>query len=162
YRGHCVARCPFHRPQGDQRFGRCSRGFEQMENADRMIMRNRADNPYRLDDTPAHGTSGRAFDRQPALRIILLFGIILASMLTIAARMMHVQGQLSDRYAAEFDRTSERFEAIPSHDGRILAAGGEVLAEDREVFALSVHYRWLEDPADARWLRGMALSRLDR
>ncbi len=125
-------------------------------------MRNRADNPYRLDDAPVHRTSRRAFDRQPALRIVMLFGIILAAMLAIAGRMMHVQGRLSDRYVAEFDRTSERLEPIPSHDGRILAAGGEVLAEDREVFALNVHYRWLEDPPDARWLRGMALSRLDR
>jgi penicillin-binding protein 2 len=125
-------------------------------------MRNRADNPYRLDDAAVHGTSHRAFDRQPALRIVVLFGAILVPILTIAGRMMHVQGRLSGRYAAEFDRTSERFEPIPSHDGRILATGGEILAEDREVFALNVHYRWLEDPPDARWLRGMALSRLDR
>src|SRR6267154_4329273 len=125
-------------------------------------MRNRADNPYRPDDAAVCETSRRAFDRQPALRIAALFGVVLVAILTIAGRMMHVQGRLSQRYAAEFDRTSERFEPIPSHDGRILAAGGEVLAEDREVFALNVHYRWLEDPPDARWLRGMALSRLDR
>src|SRR5205085_847360 len=30
------------------------------------------------------------------------------------------------------------------------------------VFGLTVHYRWLEEPPDPAWLKGQALSRLDR
>jgi penicillin-binding protein 2 len=80
----------------------------------------------------------------------------------IAARMIFIQAQLTDLYASEFDRTVERFEPIASHDGRIIAAGGEVLAEDRDVFSVKVHYRWLEEPPDTMWLKGQALARLDR
>jgi penicillin-binding protein 2 len=69
---------------------------------------------------------------------------------------------LTDQYAADFERTVERFEPVPSHDGRILAADGEVLAEDRDVFGVMVHYRWLEEPPDPGWLKGQALGRLDR
>jgi len=43
-----------------------------------------------------------------------------------------------------------------------LAADGEVLAEDREIFGLKVHYRWLEEPPHPAWLKSQALSRLDR
>src|SRR5438445_4704629 len=102
-------------------------------------MRNRADNPYRARESGPRSPSHWGLDRRPDLRILLLFGIILLSLLTIASRLAYVQGQLADRYAAEFDRTNERFEPIPSRDGRIIAADGEVLAEDREVFGLTIH-----------------------
>ena len=125
-------------------------------------MRNRGDNPWRFVDSKPTASSHCATSRQPPMRIAILFAVILAAILVIAGRLIHVQVRLSDRYAAEFERTFERFEPIASHDGRIIAPGGEILAEDREVFALTVHYRWLEEPPDPRWLRGMALSRLDR
>src|SRR5438477_170281 len=133
-----------------------------MEDADRSMMRNRADNPYCAPDSASRTTSDWGLDRRPALRISLLFVFLFLALLAIASRLAYVQGRLSDRYAAEFDRTVERFEAIPSHDGRILATDGEVLAEDREIFALKVHYRWIEEPPDPAWLKSQALSRLDR
>ncbi len=125
-------------------------------------MRNRADNPYRLQN-PAHQTQADwGLDRHPAIRLSVLFAAFFLAILTIGSRLAYVQGRLSDRYIAEFDRTVERLEPIPSHDGRILAANGEVLAEDREIFGLKVHYRWLEDPPDPVWLKSQALARLDR
>jgi penicillin-binding protein 2 len=126
------------------------------------MMRNRADNPYRSSDSAPQLASEWGLDRRPGLRILVLFVFILLAFLAIASRLAYVQGNLCDRYAAEFDRTSERFEPIPSHDGRILAADGEVLAEDREIFGLTVHYRWLEEPPHPAWLKSQALSRLDR
>src|SRR5262249_47889543 len=133
-----------------------------MENADRTMMRNRADNPYRSADSASRALSEWELDRHPALRLSVLFMFILLAVLAIASRLTYLQGRLSERYAADFDRTVERFEPIPSHEGRILAADGEVLAEDREIFGLMVHYRWLEDPPHPAWLKSQALSRLDR
>lgn len=125
-------------------------------------MRNRADNPYRPQDSTPRTSSDWGLDRHPAVRISILFGVILLAVLAIASRLAYVQGRLLDRYVAEFERTVERVEPIPSHDGRILAADGEVLAEDREIFGLKVHYRWLEEPPHPAWLKSQTLARLDR
>ena len=101
-------------------------------------------------------------ERHPAARLgVLLTGILLA-LVAVGTRLAYLQIALADQYASEFDRTVEKFEPIPSRDGRILAAGGEVLAEDLEVFAISVQYRWLQEPTDPDWLKRQALSRLDR
>lgn len=123
-------------------------------------MLNRADNPYRDDDS--RWPTDWVLEVRPATRVWVLFAVFLLPILAIAARLAYIQTHLSDRYAADFDRTTERLEIIPSRDGRILAADGEVLAEDTEVFGLTVHYRWLEEPADPLWLRSQAMSRLDR
>ena len=56
----------------------------------------------------------------------------------------------------------ESLESIPSLDGRIYGGDGRVLAEDVERDNLRVHYRWLEDPPDPRWLLQQALSKLTR
>ncbi len=55
-----------------------------------------------------------------------------------------------------------REQLVPGVRGRILAANGAVLAVDKETRALAVHYRWIEEPADAGWLRWMARQWLDR
>lgn len=101
-------------------------------------------------------------DRRPGLRMVALFAVLLAAVSTIGMRLVQVQTQLGSEYSTEFDRTWERFEPIATHDGRILSADGQVLAEDVEEFSLAVHYRWLEDPPDPAWIRQQALSRLDR
>ena len=44
--------------------------------------------------------------------------------------------------------------------GRILAHDGTVLAYDEALMSLAVQYRWIQEPADPRWLRQMARSRL--
>jgi penicillin-binding protein 2 len=125
-------------------------------------MRNRADNPYRMPSTAPQFSADPDFDSRPGLRVGALFTVMLLAVGTIAVRMAFVQTQLADEYAVAFDRTTERIEPIPSHDGRIIAADGEILAEDQQVFSLKVHYRWLQDPPDPVWLKGQALSRLDR
>jgi len=96
------------------------------------------------------------------MRIAGLFTAIALAMAAIGWRLAHIQVGLAEEYAAEFEKTIDSFEPIPSRDGRILAADGEVLAEDQEVFGLKVHYRWLEEPADPRWLKAQALASLDR
>jgi penicillin-binding protein 2 len=133
-----------------------------MADADGIAMLNRADNPYRSEFATIRPSSDRGLDGRPGLRIAVLYAGIALALGAIAVRLMFVQTQMSDDYAAEFDRTTERLETITSRDGRIIAADGEVLAEDQQVFGLKVHYRWLEDPPDPAWLKAQALSRLDR
>ena len=123
-------------------------------------MRNRANSPYHLEDVAA--SSEWALEGRPALRLVALFGAILLALCTIAARLTYVETQLAQTFAAEFNRETERWELIPSHDGRIIAADGEVLAEDQQLFGITVHYRWLEEPPDPAWLKAQALARLDR
>jgi penicillin-binding protein 2 len=125
-------------------------------------MLNRAANPYRARGSTPLSSSDWSFEERPGLRIAALFATILLPVVVIAGRLVHIQTQLSGRYAGEFDQTIERFEPIPSQDGRILAADGETLAEDLRIYGLNVHYRWLEDPVDPAWLKSQALSRLER
>ena len=125
-------------------------------------MLNRADNPYREEKEASWSASDWALEGRPALRIVALFAVILLALCAIAARLAYVETQLDETIAREFEREIERWEPIPSHDGRIIAADGEVLAEDQRLFGLKVHYRWLEEPPDPAWLKAQALARLDR
>src|SRR5579863_1176566 len=125
-------------------------------------MLNRANNPYRSAAEASSSTPDWALDQRPLLRIAALFATILLAVCAIAARLAFVETQLSETFAGEFHREIERYESIPSHDGRIIAADGEVLAEDQQLFGLTVHYRWLEEPPDSAWLKAQALARLDR
>jgi penicillin-binding protein 2 len=125
-------------------------------------MRNRPDNPLRSHTASPETAADWDLDRRPARRLLVLFVILFLPILAVAVRLVHVQAQLTEEYAADFERKVERFEPVPTHDGRILAADGEVLAEDQDVYGVKVHYRWLEEPPDPAWLKGQALSRLDR
>ena len=120
----------------------------------------------RLRDVADWSAEREGLSAAPSLRSGLrLLGLGLAMILplaTIGVRFAHVQLTLGDEYRGEFEQTQERFEPIPSRDGRLLAAEGTVLAEDVDLFRLKVHYRWLEAPADPGWLRSLALRRLDR
>jgi penicillin-binding protein 2 len=53
-----------------------------------------------------------------------------------------------------------RRRSVPGVRGRILSRDGAVLACDRRVSALAVHYRYLEEPCNRAWLRFTARSRL--
>src|SRR5437867_441219 len=125
-------------------------------------MLNRADNPYSADGSASRPSFKSRLEGRPASRIVLLFGAIVLALCTIAARLTYVETQLAETFAREYNREIERWEPVPSHDGRIIAADGEVLAEDQQLFGVKVHYRWLEEPADPAWLKAQALARLDR
>jgi penicillin-binding protein 2 len=120
-----------------------------------------------MDNTLAHDLreddrDDWSIDTAPTARLATLFGIVLLALGSIALRLVHVQTGLGDDYLLEVSKTVEQYEPIPSRDARILAADGTVLAADEELFALRVHYRWLEEPPHPRWLRQTALARLSR
>jgi penicillin-binding protein 2 len=85
------------------------------------------------------------------------FGALLA---VVAGRVVHLQGIAADRFVFNWDDTSTVLEPIPASNGRIVSSDGVVLAFDRTRFDLSVHYRWLEDPPNPRWLAQQARQRL--
>jgi penicillin-binding protein 2 len=103
-----------------------------------------------------------SMDQVPTARVRLLFGAMCLAVALIGSRLYHVQSSLGEGYLAEVERLVERIESIPSRDARILAADGTVLAADSELYALKVHYRWLEDPIDPDWLKHAAVSKLSR
>ncbi|MBI5759095.1 MAG: hypothetical protein HZA46_11315 [Planctomycetales bacterium] len=103
----------------------------------------------------------RGLGWRPNGRLAVLFAAMAVALLVVGGRMVHVQAFLTDEYAVEFGKTREKFEEIPALTGRILSAEGIELARDVRVYNVTAHYRWLEIPADEKWLRGEALSRLD-
>ena len=98
----------------------------------------------------------------PALRLLLLFIAMLVPVAIVAARLEHLQRHLGQEYLAHWDTTTIHEEPIPCRDGRILAADGRVLAQDRLRFDVLVHYRWIEEPVNPTWLKQQALARLTR
>lgn len=101
-------------------------------------------------------------DAHPGRRLGWLFVMLLFPAVVIAGRLAYLQGVVSIGYLDERDTTTVGYEWIPARDGRILSADGRVLAEDDVRYELLVHYRWLESPPDAGWLRRRALSRLPK
>ncbi len=95
-------------------------------------------------------------------RLCWLAAMFVGVLLVIAGRLAYLQLVLPPGLIAVFDETTETFEEIPARDGRILTADGRPLADNVESYDLLVDYRWLEEPADADWLRHQARSRLSR
>lgn len=125
-------------------------------------MHNRAFNKF------DEGTLGQSDDRswevdqRPGLRLLLLYAAIAFPLLLICGRLAYLQAGIAERFQDSSNAMRETIERIPSRDGRLLAADGHVLAEDVRQFGLAMHYRWLEEPADDRWLRRQASNRLSR
>jgi penicillin-binding protein 2 len=107
-----------------------------------------------------HGPDPPAADPRRRLRWILGFYAAALSLVLVRA----VQLELSDgenfrRLAA---RPAETAVTVTAPRGRILARDGTVLASDREIRSLAVHFRYLQSPPEPRWLRKAALARLTR
>ncbi len=124
-----------------------------------MTMRNR---PTPIYDANEPSRSGLAWDvdAEPALRLTWLFVAMTLPLLAVAGRLVQLQWFLADDFAIDERRETVSVEPIPSRNGRIISAEGTVLAFDEERFRVLLHYRWLEEPPDERWLRNEAASRL--
>ncbi|MCC7420574.1 MAG: hypothetical protein IT428_09845 [Planctomycetaceae bacterium] len=123
-------------------------------------MLNRPQNAF--TEVDPRGAAAWDVDERPNARLRWLLFLMALPILAIAVRLFWVQSQLTDAYVEAFHVTSESFEPIAARDGRILSADGRVLADDFQQFHVLVHYRWLETPANAAWLRQQALARLGR
>ncbi len=95
-------------------------------------------------------------------RLRWMFAGFLLVVFVILARLWSLEatrGELVRRQASE---PLLRVESLPAPRGRILARDGTVLAEDRELRALKLHYRHLEEPPRPEWLAYQARRRLSR
>ncbi len=115
-----------------------------------------------FDSGPTRGSSAFDVDAEPGVRLVWLFVAMTLPLLVVAGRLVHLQGFVAEGFAVETRRETESIESIPARHGRILAADGTVLAFDEERYRVLVHYRWLEEPPNERWLRDEAVARLSR
>jgi len=126
-------------------------------------MLNRATNILNDDAfSDSESESSWHVDSNPATRLIWLFVLILLPLIVVSGRLIYVQTHLAAQIVALPEKTTISYERIPSRDGRILSSDGTILARDIELYKVQMHYRRLEEPADERWLRSQALSRLSR
>jgi len=101
-----------------------------------------------------------AVDSRRRLRIcvwgfLLLLGVVFG-------RAFWLEATQGAAFRAEAARPLARHRILPARRGRILDHHGVVLARDKRVLAVAVHYRYLEEPSDSAWLRSMARARLSR
>lgn len=96
----------------------------------------------------------------PRRRIRLCSALFLALLLLAGARVAQLEWAYGSGFRADANRPIAKTLDIPASRGRILAADGAVLAADRRVRSVAVHYRYFEEPCDETWLRRTARARL--
>jgi penicillin-binding protein 2 len=103
-------------------------------------------------DTPA------VVDPRRRLRICLLGFVV--GLLIVSGRIVQLEVTQGEGFRAEALRPVDKKSVLPAPRGRILARDGTILACDRTIQSVAVHYRWLEEPPNAQWLSATARSRL--
>lgn len=106
-----------------------------------------------VDDAPAESMRHRL----PWL--LVLFALALA---TVFGRAVQLELRDGPAFRDLATRPLARPRELEAERGRILARDGTPLAIDRQARGLAVHYRYLESPPDAGWLRRQARARLNR
>lgn len=97
-------------------------------------------------------------DPRRRLRVCLL--AFVAVLAVVLARAVQLEWKYGEGFREEANRLLVRRASLPGVRGRVLASDGTVLAEDRKVFALAIHFRYLEEPCNRSWLRRTARARL--
>ena len=115
--------------------------------------------PYHQDLIGEQEGSG-GMDARPQLRLWVIWCCVAIGVLINVARIGYIQLMIPEHFDYAMDVPIERIEQIPRHTGRILSREGVVLAADRDVYHLAVHYRWLEEPVDPQWLREQVRKKL--
>ena len=125
-------------------------------------MHNRPTNVLREAEPESSGFDRASLHRNPVLRLSLLFVLMLLPLAVVAGRLLTLQQTQADEFIAGFEpKLTESMQPIETTDGRILM-DGLVMAEDVASYRLKMHYRWIEEPCDERWLRHKANERLSR
>ena len=93
-------------------------------------------------------------------RLAMFFAGFVGLLLLVLGRVVQLEVTQGAAFRAAAAKPLVRRHSLPGVRGRILARNGTVLACDTKVLALAVHYRYVQQPADPRWLRWTARSRL--
>ncbi|MDB5340348.1 MAG: Peptidoglycan glycosyltransferase [Planctomycetaceae bacterium] len=101
-------------------------------------------------------------DRYPLVRLALLFAVIVCPLVVVGWRVGRLQIEMAGVYAGEFSKLTEQIEEIPCLDGSILTSDGQIAAEDVAGLEVQVHYRWIEEPPDPRWVKSKVVARIPR
>ncbi len=86
-------------------------------------------------------------------RLRWVFAAFVALSVTVYGRLIALEVRDGSDYRVVAAEPIIRRHRPPAMRGRILAHDGTVLACDEALMSLAVQYRWLEEPADPRWLR---------
>ncbi len=98
----------------------------------------------------------------PRRRLRICLAGFVALLLLVFSRTVQLELTQGAGFRAEALRPIDKETLLPAARGRILARDGTLLAYDRTVEAVAVHYRWLQDPPDERWFRTIVRARLSR
>jgi len=93
-------------------------------------------------------------------RLRWLFAGFAVLLLAVYIRLIALEVRDGPEYRAMALEPIVLKQTVPGMRGRILARDGTVLAYDQPLVDLAVNYRWLEEPANPRWLLHMVRARL--
>jgi penicillin-binding protein 2 len=96
----------------------------------------------------------------PRRRLRWCLGAFVLLLLAVWCRAVQLEIGQGATFREEALRPNRREKLLPAARGRILARDGTVLACDREVAAVAVQYRCLEEPPRPAWLQQQARERL--
>jgi penicillin-binding protein 2 len=98
----------------------------------------------------------------PRRRLRITLAGLLVLLAVVFGRAVQLEVGQGAAFRAAAVQPIQRATKLPAPRGRILARDGAVLACDQESPAVAVHYRYLQEPPDAGWLRQTARARLTR
>ncbi len=98
----------------------------------------------------------------PRRRLRIALAGLLALLAVIFGRAVQLEVGQGAAFRAVAVQPIEHPMRLPGPRGRILARDGAVLACDIEAPAVAVHYRYVQEPPDAGWLRQTARARLTK
>jgi len=96
----------------------------------------------------------------PHRRLKICLGLLLSALAVILGRLVQLERTQGAAWRAEAAKPLSRSISVPGVRGRILSRDGAVLACDRKILSLAVHYRYLQQPCDPGWLRARARAML--
>jgi penicillin-binding protein 2 len=96
----------------------------------------------------------------PRRRLRWCLGTFVLLLAAVWCRAVQLELGQGATFREEALRPNRREGTLPAARGRVLARDGAVLACDREVAAVAVQYRYLEEPPRQAWLEQLARKRL--
>jgi len=115
-----------------------------------------------IDSAASQRDEAWDLDRRTGLRTTFLWlGTFL--LLSISGlRLYDLKANHAEDFLANAHPATIISETIPATDGRIYSSDGQLLAYDDQLFALAIHYRWLEAPPNEIWWKQQARKRLTK